>query len=664
MLNFYFFNSSFLVYCLVKCILYFEILTITNKNIPTYNGSTAFGLQKTKKTWHLQVWSLMAEDVIINFYDHYNQQNPSKSYSLIKKENDTWIFESDSIAGLFYDFQILRGQKLSKKIIDPYAKVVSVNGLKGYVALPSTVNPDGWENDQFVKLNSPNDALLYEMSVRDFTMDTSSGVINKGKFMGLSEPNTSFGSILTGLDHLVELGITHVHLLPVFDFRSIDETQIPKPYNWGYEPLNFNALEGSFANDPYDPLNRISEFKSMILSLHEKNIGVIMDVVYNHTTSLDQHSFQVFSPDYYYRKNEHGRFSNASACGNEIASEKEYVRNYIVESLKFWMNEYHIDGFRFDLMGVLDIETMNLIESELRKINPGVLLYGEGWAAGQSPLKKNKSALKENSSKLGQIAIFSDEFRDGVKGHYSDGKDKGFVSGNQNYRESVKFGITAGLKHPQVNIKDVVYTDTFWADEAGKMIGYVSCHDNYTLFDKLQLSNPNTEIDHLIKLQCLSNGIVLTSQAIPFIHSGAEFLRTKSFDEDSFESPDSINSIKWENKEKYLEVFNFHKSLIQLRKNHPAFRINQKEELIEKLKFDSVQNPLLISYKIGPYANKDSWKWIMVIINGSDEDLDVTLGKGEWKYTIENLKVDQEGFKDVSERITVSSKSLQILYSN
>ncbi len=664
MLNFYFFNSLFLIYYLVKCILYLESLTITQKNTHTYNGLITFGFQKTEKTWQLRVWSQMADNVIINFYDHYNQQNPSKSSSLIKKENDIWMFESDSISGLYYDLQFLREQKLSKKIIDPYAKVVSVNGLKGYVALPSTVNPEGWENDRFVPLNSPNDAVLYEMSVRDFTMDTSSGVTNRGKFIGLSESNTSFKSVSTGLDHLVELGITHVHLLPVFDFKSIDETQIPTPYNWGYEPLNFNALEGSFASDPFDPLIRISEFKYVILSMHKKNIGVIMDVVYNHTTSVDQHSFQFFSPDYYYRKNKEGKFSNASACGNEVASEKEYVRDYIVESLKFWMNEYHIDGFRFDLMGVMDIETMNLIETELKKINPNVLLYGEGWAAGQSPLKKYQRALKENSSKLGQIAIFSDEFRDGIKGHYSNGKDKGFVSGNQNYRESVKFGIAAGVKHPQVNIKEVVYTDTFWADDAGKMIGYVSCHDNYTLFDKLQLSNPNAEIDHLIKLQCLSNGIVLTSQAIPFIHSGAEFLRTKNFDENSFESPDSINSIKWVDKEKYLEVFNFHKSLIQLRKNHPAFRITQKEEIIEKLKFDSLQNPLLISYTIGPYANKDTWKWITVIINGSDEDQDVSLREGDWKYIIENLDIDQQGIGKVSERITVSSKSLQILYSN
>jgi pullulanase len=402
----------------------------------------------------------------------------------------------------------------------------------------------------------------------------------------------------------------------------------------------------------------------MVLSLHSKNIGVIMDVVYNHTTSIDQHSFQFFSPDYYYRKNNKGQFSNASACGNEIASENELVRNYIIESLKYWMNEYHIDGFRFDLMGIMDIETMKLIESELRKINPDVLLYGEGWAAGVSPLKKQKRAVKENSSKLGKIAVFSDEFRDGIKGHYSNGEDKGFVSGNQYYRESVKFGITGGVKHPQVNIDEVVYSDSFWADQAGKMIGYASCHDNYTLFDKLQLSNPNEEIDHLIKLQCLSNGIVLTSQVIPFIHSGSEFLRTKEFDENSFESPDSINSIKWGNKEKYVEVFNFHKSLIQLRKNHPAFRINNKEELIAKLKFDAIQNPLLLSYTIGPFANNDPWKWIKVIINGSDEDQDVTLGKGDWKYLIEDLKIEEEGFSKVSRQITVNSKSLQILYSN
>ncbi|TAF59138.1 MAG: type I pullulanase, partial [Flavobacterium sp.] len=401
--------------------------------------------------------------------------------------------------------------KWSKEMPDPYAKGVGVNGNRGLIYNPNSINPTAWKKDKQPELKSVADIILYEAHVRDFSIDVSSGIKNKGKFLGLTETNTknSYGES-TGLDHLKELGITHLHLLPVFDYKSIDEATLDKPqYNWGYDPQNYNALEGSYATDPFDGLVRMKEYKEMVLALHQANIRLVMDVVYNHTSSTD--IFDQLVPGYYYRNWTDGKRSDASACGNEFASDRIMARQFMLSSLKYWVKEYNVDGFRFDLMAIHDIETMNLISKELKKIDPTIFLYGEGWTAGDSPLPLEKRALKNHVKQLNDIAVFSDDIRDGVKGHWSNVEDKGFISGNKNLKEIVEFGVVASTNHPQIKYdKNRSYAQFSYADSPTKVIGYVSCHDNNTLYDKLKIANTTASEKELVAMDKLANTIVLT----------------------------------------------------------------------------------------------------------------------------------------------------------
>ena len=401
------------------------------------------------------------------------------------------------------------------------------------------------------------------MHVRDASIDENSGIKNKGKFLGLTEAGTkSSDGLSTGLDHLKELGVTHIHLLPCFDFNSIDESKPDKPqYNWGYDPLNYNVPEGSYSTNPYDGVTRIREFKQLIETFHENGLRVVMDVVYNHTGLTENSNFNQLVPGYYYRQTADGKFSNATGCGNEVASEREMVRKFILESVKYWVKEYHVDGFRFDLMGVMDIQTMNLISKELHQLKPDILLYGEGWTAGSSPLPDSLHALKKYAYKLNHIAVFSDDIRDGIKGSVFERKDKGFVSGKPGLEETIKFGIVASCKHPQVDYSKVNYSKAPYAAEPDNTITYCECHDNNTLWDKLFLSATDATEEQRKEMQKLALSIVLTSQGIPFLHAGTEFLRSKKGVENSFESPDSINEIDWSLKAKNKDVFDYVKGI-------------------------------------------------------------------------------------------------------
>ncbi|MEO5890157.1 MAG: type I pullulanase, partial [Ferruginibacter sp.] len=497
----------------------------------------------------------------------------------------------------------------------------------------------GWANDkspQFSKNNQATDAVIYELHARDASISVSSGITNKGKFAGLTENGTTNKQgLATGLDHLKELGVTHIHLLPFYDYNSVDESMPDKQqYNWGYDPFNYNAPEGSYSSNASDGVTRIKELKEMIATFHKNGLRIVMDVVYNHTALSETSNFNQLAPGYYYRHKKDGSFSNATACGNETASEMPMMRRFMLESVLYWVKEYHVDGFRFDLMGVHDIETMNSISAALHKIKPGILLYGEGWTAGDSPLPDSLRAIKKNAAKLEGIAVFSDDIRDGIKGSVFDLKEKGFVAGNEGFTESVKFGIVASCSHPQINYSKVNYSKAPYAKAPGNVITYCECHDNNTLWDKLALSYPAASVDDRKMMHRLALTIVLTSQGIPFLHAGTEFMRSKKGIENSYNSGDSINAIDWDLKTEHIELTRFVEKLIKMRKQHPAFRMTTGAQISKNIRFDENAPAGMIVYTINGAALNDGWKKIWIAFNGTGALNEVTLPKGIWKNAL------------------------------
>jgi pullulanase len=613
----------------------------------------------------LKLWSPNVEEVQLHLYAKGNGGNAIVTKSLTyETKTGVWSIElKGDFHNTYYTLQAKIEGKWSKEMPDPYVKGVGVNGNRGLIFNPNSINPTAWKKDKQPELKSVADIILYEAHVRDFSIDVSSGIKNKGKFLGLTETNTknSYGEC-TGLDHLKELGITHLHLLPVFDYKSIDEATLDKPqYNWGYDPQNYNALEGSYATDPFDGLVRMKEYKEMVLALHQANIRLVMDVVYNHTSSTD--IFDQLVPGYYYRNWTDGKRSDASACGNEFASDRIMARQFMLSSLKYWVKEYNVDGFRFDLMAIHDIETMNLISKELKKIDPTIFLYGEGWTAGDSPLPLEKRALKNHVKQLNDIAVFSDDIRDGVKGHWSNVEDKGFISGNKNLKEIVEFGVVASTNHPQIKYdKNRSYAQFSYADSPTKVIGYVSCHDNNTLYDKLKIANPTASEKELVAMDKLANTIVLTSQSIPFLHMGVEMKRTKKGVENSYNAPDSINKIDWNWKNENKALYQYYKSLIALRKAHPAFKMTTEKMIQQHLDFLSTNDPLLVGYTLKNYANGDTWKNIRVYYNGDTVGKTIALD-GIWTIACNGEVISlNSGEKTQNQTVTIPEHSAMILY--
>ncbi len=489
------------------------------------------------------------------------------------------------------------------------------------------------------------DAVIYEMHHRDFSVHPSSGIVNKGKFIALTEKDVVSGlGDKTGIDHLKELGVTHVHILPSYDFNSVDESNLPSnQYNWGYDPYNYNAPEGSYSTNPADPSTRIREMKQMIKSLHDAGIGVVMDVVYNHTANNDDSNFSLTAPRYYYRHRPDGSYSDASGCGNETASDRRQMQNYIVNSVKYWAMEYHIDGFRFDLMAIHDTETMNRVARELKEINPSIFVYGEGWTAGDSPLPVGRRALKENVNKMNGIAVFSDDLRDAVKGHYSDAADRGFATGKPGNEETVKIGIVAATAHPQVDYTKGNNSKFAYAGSPLQIINYVSCHDDLTLTDKLRKSMPGSTDDQRKRAARLAQTIVFTSQGTPFMFAGEEIFRDKKGVHNSYKSPDSINAIDWRLKHDNADQFNYYRELIKLRRRHPAFRMTTAEDIARNIVFDKVDGDNLISYSIKNNANGDRWKEIKIVFNGSGETRTVKIPKGDWTVIAADGEISADG---------------------
>ncbi|AWX06821.1 type I pullulanase [Prevotella intermedia] len=543
---------------------------------------------------------------------------------------------SGDLKGKFYTFDIGRGETPGV-----FAKAVGINGKRGAIVDMQTTNPSGWNSDHRLTLKSPADLIIYEMHHRDFSIDASSGLVNKGKFLALTEQKA--------IKHLKELGVNAVHILPSYDFASIDESNTTTPqYNWGYDPLNYNVPEGSYSFDAEQPTRRILEFKQMVQALHKAGIRVILDVVYNHTFDIEGGNFDRTFPMAYYRYTADGKPSNGSGCGNETASEKPLMRQFMLESMKYWTTEYHIDGFRVDLMGIHDIETMNLIRKELTAIDPNIFIYGEGWTAGTCAYPTEKLALKAHIKQMPGIAAFSDELRDALRGPFSDDKQAAFLGGIAGFEESIKAGIAGMITHPQVDYTKVNYTKEAWANEPTQMISYVSCHDDMCLVDRLKASIPEAayDMEEVIRLNQLAQTAVFTSQGIPFMLSGEEMLRDKKGVHNSFNSSDEINHLDWNNLKKYPQVFAYYKGLIQMRKAHPAFCLGSAELVRKHLEFLPTQD-CLVAFRLKSHAGGDKWNNIYVVLNGNTNLQSVNIPKGKYTIVANNGVINEAGIGEM-----------------
>lgn len=615
----------------------------------------------------LKIWSPEADSAIVLLYEKGHEGSPLSEETLVKQENGIWsVTLAGDLNGTYYTFKVKYGGDWLKETPGIYATAVGVDGNRAMILDLKKTDPIGWANDVGPILTKSNDAVIYEMHVRDMTIHQSAGSSFPGKYLGLVEEGTkNANGLSTGIDHLKELGISHVHLLPSYDHYSIRETKLDSAqFNWGYDPKNYNVPEGSFSSDPYHAETRIKEFKQMVKRFHDEGIGVVLDVVYNHTGRNEDSNFNLEYPNYYYRFNEDGSWSNASACGNETASEKEMMRKYIIESVSYWAEEYHLDGFRFDLMGIHDIETMNQVTEALKKINPNILIYGEGWTAGSSPLAVNEQALKKNTHLMSNVSAFSDDIRDGLKGSVFEHEDRGFVSGKPGMEESIKFGVVASIQHPQIDYSKVNYSDSSWTIHPWQAVSYASCHDNHSLFDKLTISRPDASVEEIIKMHLLANSIVFTSQGVSFLHAGVDMLRTKQGVENSFESPDSINQIDWERKSVFKDVFDYYKSLISLRKEHPAFRMNSGQEVRDNLRFLEESGEGLIGFEINGAAVNDDWNNIRVYYNGKADPYTTKLPDGDWRLGFDGLNALNTDDKKISGNFIIPPITMTIIYKN
>lgn len=613
--------------------------------LPSYAGDD-LGVTYGRDYISLALWSPEAEEVVLNIYPTDRNSAPMVQIPLQLTADGVWRTAiGNENMGRFYTFRVKHSGKWLDETPGPWAKATGTNGMRAALIDPSTINPQGWDTDKGPHIEAINDAVLYEMHHRDMSMHPSSGIVHKGKFLALTENGTTTPSgSATGIDHLKELGVTHVHILPSYDYNSVDESNLPSnQYNWGYDPLNYNTPEGSYSTDPANPAARILEMKQMVKALHDAGIGVVMDVVYNHTADNDKSNFSLSAPGYYYRHRPDGSYSDASGCGNETASDRAQMRNFMVNSVSYWAKEFHIDGFRFDLMAIHDTETMNAIAAALKEINPSIFIYGEGWTAGDSPLEPQRRALKENVVQMEGIAVFSDDIRDAIKGHYSNAADRGFISGKPGNEETVKIGIVAATDHPQVDYAQGNNSKFPYASSPLQIVNYVSCHDDLTLTDKLAKSAPEATEETHKRMARLAQTIVFTSQGTPFMFAGEEIFRDKKGVHNSYKSPDEINAIDWTLKEKNADQFDYYRQLIALRKAHPAFRMKTAEEIAHNIVFDPVETPNVVSYTIKNNAGGDSYKEIKLIFNGSDTAYETRLPKGEWTVIARDGKIDANG---------------------
>lgn len=628
---------------------------------PEYKGND-LGMSYTPEGTSFRVWSPGAEAVVLRLYPDGQESDALQTVDMERAEDGTWTSHiAGDRKGQFYTFQIQQDGKWFEETPGVWVKAVGVNGNRGAIIDLNETNPDNWANDVRPAMGSLTDAVIYEVHMRDFSIDPSAGSSYPGKFLGLSEAGTKTPEgLASGIDHLKELGVTHVQILPSYDYGSIDETRLAEnKYNWGYDPKNYNAPEGGYSSDPYDPTARIKEMKQMIQALHQAGIRVIMDVVYNHTFVGEESNLNQMVPNYFYRFNADGSWSNASGCGNETASERPMMRRFMIESVCYWVKEFHIDGFRFDLMAIHDIETMNAIRKALDEIDPSVSIHGEGWAAASSPLPEEVRAFKANAAQFCPIGVFSDDIRDAIRGNWTEGDKGGFLVGN-GMEEGIKFGVVGATAHPQVDASVLPHSKKAYAKSAAQTINYASCHDDPCLVDKIKATRPNASIEEIIRMDLLAQTIVFTSQGVPFIYAGEEVLRDKKGVHNSYQSPDSINAIDWHNKHTYHHVFTYYKDLISLRKAHPAFRMYDAQMIADNIRFaDAPDNSVI--YTINGRAAGDNWNDIMVIYNGNATPISTPLD-GNWTVACENGEIAQKGIRQVSNQLTVPATSATILF--
>ena len=629
----------------------------------TYTGDDLGAVWSKEKT-AFRVWAPTADAVKVNLYEEGTEGTDDlmEQLSMTADINGTWVAEKEGdLNGTYYTYLVeINGEK--HEACDPYARTTGVNGKRAMVIDLSSTNPKGWEDDTDPHAGMTyNDAVIYELHVRDLSSDASSGITNTGKFLGLTETGTTTESgIPTGLDHMKDLGITHLHLLPVYDYGSVDETALDKPqFNWGYDPVNYNVPEGSYSTDPYHGEVRVEEMKQMVKTLHDNDISVVMDVVYNHVYDASKFNFNVIVPGYFSRVDEDGNYSNGSECGNDTASERSMVKKYIVDSVKYWADEYHVDGFRFDLVGLIDTETINEIVEEVHKNHPNVIFYGEGWTMDTTLTKEGyKLATQKNSTETPEFAYFNDTIRDALKGNIFDTSEAGFVSGASGLEETIE-QCFMGLAQD-------------WCTTPAQSVNYASCHDNMTLLDRISRSTPNASREDQIKMNNLSAAICITSEGIPFMQAGEEMLRTKrksdgGFDENSYASPDSVNSLKWDtlDDKQYQDVYNYYKGLIAFRKEHAALRLTNAEDVKEHVKPVDGLDENVVAFQIDGGVNGEVSNGMFVIFNANNADVKIALPEGAWDVCINGETAGTEILETVTEgKVTVPPISAMVFVKN
>ena len=650
--------------CSVKAPVYESV-----DDYPVREGALDEMVYSPQKTM-FSLWSPAADSVWLRLYSEGLGGEAQEAVAMRRGKDGTWTCSvRGDLQGKFYTFQVDDMEETP----GIFAKAVGVNGRRGAVIDLRSTDPEGWAEDVRPAFAGAKDAIVYEMHYRDYSIHPSSGVAHKGKFLALTEEGTQVSPMVrpgdrtslnsaTGIEHLKEMGVTHVQILPSYDYGSIDETRLEdNQYNWGYDPVNYNAPEGGYSTNPYDPACRIREMKEMIQALHKAGIRVVMDVVYNHTFDVAHSNFHNTCPGYFYRYNADGSLGNASGCGNETASERGMMRKFIVESCRYWLTEYHIDGFRFDLMGIHDIETMREVRAMMDGIDPTLLLYGEGWAAGAPLLPQEELAMKANILRIEGVGAFCDDMRDALRGPFSDDHKGAFLAGEKGHEESIKFGIAGCIEHPEVDMSRVNYSKTAWAAEPTQCISYVSCHDDMMLTDRLKASIPLRE-GELERLDKLAQTAVLTSQGIPFLWNGEEILRDKKGVHNSYCSPDSINAIDWSLKAQHEDVFRYYQGLIALRKAHPAFRMGEAELVRKHLHFlDAPEG--VVAYALDGEAVGDEWKTIVVVLNANRKAVEVALPAGVYRLACGDGECPYSGMRVDEKTTTVSAQSAQILYT-
>ena len=628
-----------------------EVKKESDDNIPT---TPIEEMRYTPAMTSFELWAPTAESAVVRLYDGDILE---EEVAMTRGEKGLWsaVVAGDK-KGMYYTFQVSVDGHLLKETAGIFARALDVNGNRGAIIDMRDTDPEGWSEDKR-PLVDPTEIVIYEMHYRDMTAHESAGSSYPGKYVAMAEHGTrSHEGLATGIDHLSEMGVTHVHLLPTADFGSIDESRATDQYNWGYEPKNYNAPEGTYSTDAGNPVARILELKSLVKAMHDAGLCVVLDVVYNHTTATENCGFELTVPGYFYRMREDGSFADGSGCGNETASEKPMMRKYMVESLEYWVKEYHIDGFRFDLMAIHDIETMNLIRERLTVLNPDVLLYGEGWAASAPLYDESKLAFKRYTYQMPGIAAFSDDIRNALRGTL-DLSQGGFVHGVAGNKEALKFGIVGGVEHPEVK-----HTESAWCAEPRQHISYVTCHDDHNLRDRLEHLSPGATEQERIRMAKLAHFGVFTSQGIPFIFCGEEMYRSKRGEKNTYNMPDEYNAIDWALKSKYNDMVEYCKGLIAMRKEHAAFSLGSAEAVREHLSFIESENEAAVGFVLDNLEGIDSAKRIVVLMNGSRDVVEFAIPAGSYKWISDGEFVHPKGMGVLTaDRLSVVPISAVIL---